>query len=286
MIDVTIANGDVALAASLFGDARGREERAPLLFLHGIGNARDTWFDWAMEFARARRVLTLDFRGHGHSARAQRYHLADYVSDAAAALAWLGTPTLVVGHSLGGAVAGRLAQLSHPLVRSALLVDPAWFFGVPEEFARTAYPKRFELLQGTIARLRAANAPLSAWTETVGQSPHPWGGVFADHTPPRLIAAHASALQRQDLACWETAVADAFGGFDPLVPFGCPTTVIRADERYGAALLTDQAARVAAVNPSAQMRFYEGSDHFPHRSYRFAERFGGELGAFAGSEGS
>ncbi len=285
MIDVTIANGDVALAASLFGGARGREKRAPLLFLHGIGNARDTWFDWAMHLAPTQRVLTLDFRGHGHSSRAARYHLADYVSDAAAALAWLGEPTQVVGHSLGGVVAGRLAQFGHPLVRSTLLVDPAWFFGVPEEFARTAYPKRFELLKGTIAPLRAANAPLAAWMEAVGQSPHPWGGVFADHTPPRLIAAHASALQRHDVRCWETAVRDAFGGFDPLTPFQCPTTVIHADERYGAALLDDQADRLAGANPRVRMRFYEGSDHFPHRSYRFAERFGGELGAFASAEG-
>lgn len=277
MIDVSIPNGDVALAASLFDDATAAEAGPPLLFLHGIGNARDTWFNWAMQLAPRGRVLTLDFRGHGHSARATRYHLADYVSDAAAALEWLGEPTRVVGHSLGGTVAGRLAQLGHPLLQSALLVDPAWFFGVAEEFARTAYPRRFELLRGTIARLRAAGATPAEWVATVGQSPHPWGGVFADHTPPRLIAAHASALQRQDLACWETAVPDAFGGFDPLAPFRCPTTVIHADERFGAALLGDQAARLAAANPSARMRFYEGSDHFPHRTYRFAERFRTDL---------
>ncbi|MBY0488426.1 MAG: alpha/beta hydrolase [Gemmatimonadaceae bacterium] len=277
MIDISIAGGDLSLAASLFGDASG----PPLLFLHGIGNARDTWFDWAMGLAPRHRVLTLDFRGHGHSARAARYHLADYVRDAEAALAWLGEPTRVVGHSLGGTVAGRLAQRGHPLVQAALLVDPAWFFGVPDEFARSVYPRRFALLQGTIARLRAADAPHAVWVETVGQSPHPWGGVFADHTPSRLIAAHASALQRQDVACWQTPVSDAFGGFDPLEPFRCPTTVIHADDRYGAALLADQAARVAAVNPGASMHFYEGSDHFPHRSHRFAERFGDDLSRWA-----
>jgi pimeloyl-ACP methyl ester carboxylesterase len=274
MIDLTIPNGDVPLAASLFGDALSAP---PVLFLHGIGNARDTWFDWAMRLAPRQRVLTLDFRGHGHSARAPRYHLSDYVRDAESALAWLGEPTRVIGHSLGGTVAGRLAQSGHPLVRSALLVDPAWFFGMPDEFARTAYPRRFELLQGTIRRLRAEGAPHATWVETVGQSAHPWGGVFADHTPARLIAAHASALQRQDIACWETPVPDAFGGFDPLAPFICPTSVLHADERYGAALLADQAARVAAVNPGARFDFYEGSDHFPHRSRRFDERFAGSL---------
>lgn len=279
MIDITIDNHGVALAASQFGAANA----PPMLFLHGIGNARDTWFGWASELADRHRVITLDFRGHGHSSRASRYHLADYVSDAEAALAFIGQPTLVVGHSLGGTVAGRLAQHGHALLRAALLVDPAWMFGVPEEFARTVYPGRFELLQGTVARLKAERATHAAWVEAIGQSLHPWGGVFADHTPARLIAAHASALERQDPACFATPVIDSFGGFDPLAPFARPTTVIHADDRCGAAMLTDQAARVAAANPTSRVVHFDGSDHFPHRSYRFARRFESELHAFASS---
>lgn len=276
MIDITIDNNGVALAASQFGAASA----PPVLFLHGIGNARDTWYGWASQLADRHRVITLDFRGHGHSARASRYHLADYVSDAEAAVAWIGEPTLVVGHSLGGTVAGRLAQCDHPFVRRALLVDPAWMFGIPDEFARTVYPKRFELLRGTIARLKAERATHAGWVEAIGQSAHPWGGVFADHTPARLIAAHASALERQDPTCFATPVVESFGGFDPLAPFVRPTTLIHADERYGAAILHDQARRVAAKNPTSKVIHFDGSDHFPHRSYRFASRFEAELVAF------
>ncbi len=202
------------------------------------------------------------------------------MSDAAAALAFIGEPTRLVGHSLGGLVAGRLAQLGHPLVERALLVDPAWFFGVANEFARTVYPRRFELLAGTIARLRRERQPLSEWIRAVGSTPHPWGGVMADHTPPRLMAAHGSALQRQDIGCWDAAVVDAFGGFDPLAPFARPTTVLHADDACGAALLADQAARLAGENPGATFVHYVGSDHFPHRSYRFADRFGADLDRF------
>ncbi len=276
MIDITIDNHGVALAASEYGAATA----PPVLFLHGIGNARDTWYGWASQFADRHRVITLDFRGHGHSARASRYHLTDYVSDAEAVLAFIGEPTLVVGHSLGGTVAGRLAQRDHPLMRAALLVDPAWMFGVPAEFARTVYPRRFELLQGTVARLTAERASHAAWVQAIGQSPHPWGGVFADHTPARLIAAHASALERQDPACFATPVVDSFGGFDPLAPFARPVTLIHADERFGAAILADQAARVASASPRSKVIHFDGSDHFPHRSYRFASRFETVLEAF------
>lgn len=275
-MDLTIVNGDVALAASVFGAL----DAPPVLLLHGIGNARDGWFDWAQRLADRARVYTLDFRGHGHSSHATRYHLADYVADAEAVLAHIAEPTLVVGHSLGGLVAGRLAQHGHPLVRRALLVDPAWFFGVPAEFARTIYPQRFAGLAGLMTRLREEGAPLPTWVRALAESPHPWGGRVGDHTPPHLVAAHASALRRQDPACWSTPVEATFGGFDPLAPFRCPTRILRADERYGAALLGDQAARLQAVTPSLALTWYDGSDHSPQRTYRFAARFGADLAGF------
>jgi pimeloyl-ACP methyl ester carboxylesterase len=281
--DITIDNAGVALAASVYGPPGA----PPVLFLHGISNARDTWFDWAMQFSDRYRVYTLDFRGHGHSARATRYTLQDYISDAAAVLAHIGEPTLVVGHSLGGVVAGAMSVQGHPLVRAALLVDPAWFFGDPAEFEQTVYPKRFALLIRTIERLRAESAPLARWIETVAQTPHPLGGVFANHTPMRQIVSHASALQRQDLACWTVPVPDTFGGIDTSVPFRRPTWVIQADSSLGAALLDHQAGRIGEVNADGQattdafsLLHYSGSDHFPHRTTAFAERFGGDLERF------
>jgi pimeloyl-ACP methyl ester carboxylesterase len=282
MNDLTIDNHGLALAASVYGP----EGAPPVLFLHGISNARDTWFDWAMRCSDRYRVYTLDFRGHGHSARAAGYTIADYVSDAAAALAHIGEPTTVIGHSLGGVAAGVLSVDAHPLLRAALLVDPAWFFGDPVEFQRTVYPKRFALLTGLIERLRAESAPLSTWVEAVAKTPHPLGGVFADHTPRRQIVSHGSALHRQDFACWATPVSEAFGGFDADRPFRRPTWVIHADSTLGAALLDHQAARLAVTNgangPDAafSLRSYAGSDHFPHRTTAFAARFGTDLSHF------
>jgi pimeloyl-ACP methyl ester carboxylesterase len=46
MIDITIPNGELALAASVFGAPDFFSALTPpVLFLHGIGNARDTWTD-------------------------------------------------------------------------------------------------------------------------------------------------------------------------------------------------------------------------------------------------
>jgi len=72
--------------------------------------------------------------------------IADYVTDAEAMLAVIGAPTRV-GHSLGGVVAGVLAQSDSALVHAALMLDPAWYFGVPEEFAGTVYPQPTRLIR-------------------------------------------------------------------------------------------------------------------------------------------
>jgi len=276
MNDLTIRAGALELAASMYGHS----DAPPVLLLHGLGNARDVWFDWAIRLADRYRVLTLDFRGHGHSARSARYALADFVEDAEAALEWLGRPACVVGHSLGGTVAGALSVAGHSLVARALLVDPAWYFAEPAEFARTVYPQRFAMLQATVERLRASPAPFSAWVETIATTPHPRGGVFADVLPYRQQVSHASALQRQDPACWTTSPTEMFGGIDVDAPFQAPTSVIQADSRLGAALLDHQVERMQQHNRPEALWHYAGSDHFPHRTTTFADRFGTDLERF------
>lgn len=276
MNDLTIENAGLALAASVYG----RPDAPPVLLLHGISNSRDVWYDWAVELGDRYRVYTLDFRGHGHSGRADRYAVADYVSDAEAVLAAIGSPTRVVGHSLGGVVAGALAQRDNALVHSALMVDPAWYFGIPEEFARTVYPKRFALLIGLIAQLRDARAPLPAWIAAVANTPHPSGGIFADHMSARQIFSHGSALHRQDPACWRLPMQETFSALDTTVPFAKPTRLIRCDSTLGAAFLDHHEALIRTVNPSLDVLHYVGSDHFPQRTFAFAERFRGDLEQF------
>jgi pimeloyl-ACP methyl ester carboxylesterase len=274
--DISIASGELTLAASLYGAPHA----PPVLLLHGISNSRDVWYDWAVRLADRFHVVTLDFRGHGHSARSRDYCIRHYAEDAAAALEFIGRPTYVVGHSLGGVVAGVLAQQPHPLLRAALLVDPAWYFGDPVEFARTVYPVRFTALIAAVDALRAAGAPLSRWIEMVGKTPHPAGGTFAERMSYRQIVSHASALQRQDRRCWSVPAHDTFSGIDMDAPFRAPVTLIRADSRLGAAFLDDHEQRIRRGNPDLAVLHYEGSDHFPQRTHAFADRFGADLESF------
>jgi len=70
------------------------------------------------------RVLAIDHRGHGRGLRPLgRFRLADCAADAAEALRALGSaPALVVGYSMGGAIAQLVAR-EHPDVVSGLVLS-------------------------------------------------------------------------------------------------------------------------------------------------------------------
>lgn len=109
-----------------------RESGAPLLFIPGLFAAGWMFERWMTYFAkRGRATYALDLRGHGASAPVAdlgRVSLGDYVDDALRATRALGD-VVVVGHSMGGLVAQKLAELG--AASTAVLVSPAPPRGIP-----------------------------------------------------------------------------------------------------------------------------------------------------------
>src|SRR6185312_358243 len=62
MTDLTLANGNVRLAASVDGPM----DAVPILLLHGASVSRDTWDETKQRLMDRYCVWTLIFRGHGH----------------------------------------------------------------------------------------------------------------------------------------------------------------------------------------------------------------------------
>jgi pimeloyl-ACP methyl ester carboxylesterase len=280
MTDLTLSNGALKLAASVYG----RPDGSPFLFLHGLGLSRDSWEEGAQRLMDRNQIWTLDFRGHGHSDCAEAYDLEGYRSDAKAALAAIARPTLIAGHSLGGVVAGLLAQSGDPNVRSAFLEDPPWYMGEPSEWRRTAMSQLFAGLSARQASWRKDNTPLAAILDVLSNAPWPMGGLAEDHILPRHLLSQASALQRQDSRCWALASPEV----DHLMvsvprerPLLCPSMVIQADTRFGAVFLSGHETLFAKTSPHAEIVRYEGVGHSPHRSIAFEDRFYGDLEAFA-----
>lgn len=287
MTDISIDAGGKKLAASVYGP----NDAAPVLFLHGISFSRDTWAETTKRLADRYRVWTLDFRGHGDSARSARYELDDYLQDAEAALRAISRPAILVGHSLGACVAGMLAQNAHPGVRAAYLEEPPWYLGEVGEWEKTSFPRKFAVVATQQAQWHDRHAPLADYLAFLSGAPWPAGGIASDHTTPRHLLSHASALQRQDNLCWRDAgtgrAGSGLSAVDTTRPFQRPVKVVVGESRLGSAFLDDHAARLAAINQNVEIVRYVGSGHEPHRTREFEQRFADDLANYlAHFEGS
>jgi abhydrolase domain-containing protein 6 len=116
--------GDHAWAYLEAGDPAGR----PVVIVHGFAGSKEYWLPLLPHLPRDRRYLLVDLPGWGQSTRieggdygipAQAGRLADFITTLG-----LGKP-VVVGHSMGGHVAGILGTRHPDKVSALVLVAPA-----------------------------------------------------------------------------------------------------------------------------------------------------------------
>jgi len=113
------------MALELAFDAYG-ETGPPLVILHGLLGSARNWTAIAKQLGESARVFALDLRNHGRSPWAEAMGLNAMAGDVAAFIERHELrPATVVGHSLGGKVAMRLALTRPSLVDRLVVVDVA-----------------------------------------------------------------------------------------------------------------------------------------------------------------
>lgn len=173
--DVVLADGH-RIRCLLSGDPG-----APVLvLLHGLGEGAVSWDGVAPVFAERFRVVALDLRGHGDSSWPGTYSYELMCDDVVGVLDVLGLGEVVlVGHSMGGAVAHLVTQ-TRPDRVAALVVEDA-----PPPYPREPRP----LPERPAGPLPFDWAVLVAvLTETDDPSMRWWPGL-AGVTAPTLVVA-------------------------------------------------------------------------------------------------
>jgi len=216
----------------LFAEFRGARLRyfaagagQPVVLVHGLGGAATNWTRLAPLLARSRRVIIPDLPGHGRSGSIGRQaDLGNYADCIAAILVRETTaPAALVGHSMGGVVALRLA-VAHPALVSALvLVESA---GISSASRRA---EAFLALTGLLrparhaARLRHYIAPRpSLRALTFGY----WGaGLPRDLTAKAVLGFLQGGHDATDVAAASTALVRDDPRLD-LDRVACPALVL------------------------------------------------------------
>jgi pimeloyl-ACP methyl ester carboxylesterase len=152
----------------------GPDEAPPLVCVHGLNGSHANWHDLAPLLARSRRVLALDLAGHGRTPRAgrsasitrNRELLGRFLDEV------VGEPAVLVGNSMGAAIAMLQAAAAPDSVSGLVLLGPALPRGrmhVPppalaRQVALCAVPR---LGERALMRRRARLAPEQLVQETL-----------------------------------------------------------------------------------------------------------------------
>jgi pimeloyl-ACP methyl ester carboxylesterase len=201
----------------------------PLIFLHGLSGSGRWWGRNVPAFAGRFRTYAIDLPGFGENRRVPWSRLDDTVDWLAVWLEDEGYPVAhVAGHSLGGAVAARLASRHPERVDCLVLVDAA------------IRPR------GTFATARAADVIRTFGHPSPGFAPMFVQDLLHMH-PLSVVAAAVDALQTD----WERH----------LERIAAPTLVIWGE--YDAITPISLGHRIAAIVPDARLVTVPNAGHSP-----------------------
>jgi pimeloyl-ACP methyl ester carboxylesterase len=159
----------------------GNSDKPPLLLIHGGRDHARNW-DWvAQQLRHDYHIIAPDLRGHGDSewAWGSQYALIDYVLDIAQLLEQLQWfPIIIIGHSLGGAIACQYTGIYPERVQRLVAIEG---LGPPTERLRRGpayqrmqhwitqmrtlagrHPRHYPSLEAAVQRMQEANTHLSA----------------------------------------------------------------------------------------------------------------------------
>ena len=219
---------------------------APVVLLHGLGASSDDWEYQVPEFSRHFQVVVTDFRGHGASDRAGDYGVERFAADTWRLLDRLKLrDPVLVGHSMGGAVAMQMALDRPGAVPKLVLANTLPSF-------RTDTPAKRLMLWTRLLMMSVLGPGRLAKIMTRRLYPG------ADQAALRAKVARRNARNDKNVYLATIRALTRWSVRDRLAELALPILVLASEHDYfGGA----EAERFAALLPDARLQRFPGARH-------------------------
>lgn len=219
----------------------------PVLFIHGFGADLSAWRPFVPLLGLGHPIVAVDLPGHGANAGVEAHGIDDLTARVRAAIAAAGVTSLhVVAHSLGAAVAARLADGGGLDVLSLSLIAPAGLGpGINGDFISGFLSARSE-------------AALKAWLDMLVHQPAILPGALVRATLAAREQGSLAAAQERLAAGVFSGNTQIFSIRDSLNRFEGPLRVIvGTEDRIVPSAYADQ------LPPHAALHRLPGVGHLP-----------------------
>jgi pimeloyl-ACP methyl ester carboxylesterase len=255
--DHTIDTGEVEIAYSI-----GPDNGPTLLLLHGLTDRRDAFPTVIDTLDEMHRVVAIDQRGHGYSGRTPgHYSNDDHARDIRYILENVcQSPTVVWGHSMGGANAIAMAADPPEQLKALILEDPA-IFGRARSTRAGGAPVNSPF--GASLELIEAGISAEEMASRIAQSEPGMPDYYAPWKAERLAQIDPEVL-RDVVAGRRRGVQDPK---ESLAKIDCPVLLMQADPDKGGILQDDFLAEITPKTGDWTVVKVVGAGHVINRNH-------------------
>ena len=255
--DHAIDTGEVEIAYST-----GSDNGPTLLLLHGLTDRRDAFPTVIDTLDEMHRVVAIDQRGHGYSGRTPgHYSNDDHARDIRYILENVcQSPTVVWGHSMGGANAIAMAADPPEQLKALILEDPA-IFGRARSTRAGGAPVNSPF--GASLELIEAGISAEEMASRIAQSEPGMPDYYAPWKAERLAQIDPEIL-RDVVAGRRRGVQDPK---ESLAKIDCPVLLMQADPDKGGILQDEFLAEITPKTGDWTVVKVVGAGHVINRNH-------------------
>ncbi|MCP3925598.1 MAG: alpha/beta hydrolase [Desulfobacterales bacterium] len=242
----------------------GDKHNPPVILIHGLGQlGMKDWFTVIPDLEKNYHVIAIDLPGFGNSSASFLRFLPSHYAEVIAAISkqYINRKAIVIGHSMGGAVALRYSNLYGELVDKLIVVDAA---GIIEKSAFIKYIAKFKFgddlpvfvqniidqLNGFSSSMIEAESKPASITHFLQKNDSAWKLLVSDS--PNMNA--ALSLVEEDFS---QAVAD----------LTVPVDIIWGEKDTVAPLRTGKVLNKQLTK--ARLQVIKGAGHMPMQSHHY-----------------